>query len=70
MIALKGEIKDNVIVAENDISAYDGDSVIITILDRPISSRKSINLAKYGRRTERGQHVEAYMREMRDNDRI
>lgn len=32
--------------------------------------KRTINFDKYGYKTERGQHVDEYMREMRDNDRI
>lgn len=71
MIALEGEVKKNTIIVENDISAYDGKAVIVTILDRPASRRRrKVNLDSYSHRTERGQHVDEYMASMRDNDRI
>lgn len=70
MFALEGKIKNNAVVTESDISAYDGDTVIITILDKPLLSHKHIDLDKYSKRTERGQHVEEYMKEMREDDRI
>lgn len=34
MIAFEGRVKNNKIVLNNDISAYDGNTVIVTILDR------------------------------------
>ena len=34
------------------------------------ASGKDIDFRKYGKRTERGQNVERYMREIRDNDRV
>ncbi|MGN0363428.1 MAG: hypothetical protein ACI4ET_11375 [Bilifractor sp.] len=33
MIAIEGKVKDNKIVIDNDISAYNGNTVIITILN-------------------------------------
>lgn len=71
VIAIEGEIKNNSIVINNDISAYNGNAVIVTILDRPYSRRRDkVNLDSYSHKTERGQHVDDYMHEMRDNDRI
>lgn len=71
MIALEGEVKDNRIVLENDLSAYNGNTVIVTILDRPLSKgRRKVNLDSYSQRTERGQHADEYIQEMRDHDRI
>ena len=34
------------------------------------TNRKPFPFEKYGKPTERGRNVEAYMREMRENDRI
>lgn len=70
MIAVEGTIKNNQIVTGDDISAYNGRTVIITILDSVLPKKKKINLDQYSTRTERGQHVDEYMAEMRDNDRL
>lgn len=70
LLAIKGTIKNNQIVTRDDISAYNGCSVIITILDSVFSEKKKINLDQYSIRTERAQHVDAYMDEMRNNDRL
>lgn len=71
MIALEGRVQGNKIVIENDISAYNGNAVIVTILDKPSSHRRrNIDLDSYSKRTDRGQNVDEYMQETRDNDRI
>lgn len=70
MLAVEGTIKNNQIVTGDDISAYNGRTVIITILDSVFSKKKKINLDQYSTRTERGQHVDEYIDEMRDNDRL
>lgn len=72
MLAVKGVIQVNkVIVEDEDIKAYDGKDVIVTILDYPYKKQhKKIDFDKYVTPTERGKNVEAYMEEMRGNDRI
>ena len=70
MLAVEGTIKNNQIVTGDDISAYNGRTVIITILDSILPRKKEINLDQYSTRTERGQHVDEYIAEMRDNDRL
>lgn len=71
MLALQGTIQGNAVVLNDDIRAYSGRDVIVTILDRPLRKRKkALDFDKYVTPTERGQHVEEYMEEMRDNDRI
>lgn len=72
LTALAGEIRDNTIVLDQDLSAYNGNAVIVTILDGSSvrRRRRNINLDSYSQRTERGQHAAEYVRELRDNDRI
>lgn len=72
MLALAGTIQGNTVIIENDnITNYDGKDVILTILDHPYKTdRKKINWDKYGMETERGNRVEEYMEEIRENDRI
>lgn len=43
---------------------------VLVILETTRTKRKRIDLDKYVTPTERGQNVEAYMEEMRGNDRI
>lgn len=71
MLALAGTIQGNTVIIDNDsITNYDGKDVILTILDHPYKAdRKKINWDKYGMETERGRHVEEYMKEIRNNDR-
>ena len=72
MLALLGTIQGNTIVVENDsITNYDGKEVILTILDHPYQrARKKIDWDKYGMEPERGKHVDEYMEEIRNNERI
>lgn len=72
MLALAGKIQGNTVIIDNDsITNYDGKDVILTILDHPYKAdRKKINGDKYGMETERGRHVEEYIEEIRNNDRI
>ena len=51
---------------------YDGAEVVVTLLDsqKPKKKKPPIDLDKYVMPSERGQHVDEYMREMRENDRL
>lgn len=73
MIAVKGTIKGNTVVLENeDIKVYDGKDVIITILDYPYqqSINSKINLDEFVIPTERGKNADQYIKELREDDRI
>ena len=76
MLAVKGLIQGNSIVTEENIKTYEGREVIITILDDSFQKsyhpkpEKKIDFHQYVTPTERGRNVEAYMEEMRGNDRI
>lgn len=73
MLAVKGTIQgDKVIIDDEDIGAYDGRDVIVTILDYPYEKRnkKSIDWDSYVMPSDRGKDIDEYMRDMRENDRL
>ena len=74
MLAVAGVVQGNSIILENDnITNYDGRNIILTVLDgtAPIKkAKKMIDLDSYGEPTERGKHVDEYMKEIRENDRF
>ena len=73
MAAVKGIIQGNtVIIEDEDIREYEGTEVIVTFLNYPNSKKKKkkIDWDSFAIPSERGKHVEEYMREMRDNDRL
>lgn len=73
LAAVKGIIRGNTVVIENeDLNAYDGTEVVVTILDYPNREkrREAIDWESFRMPSERGDNVEEYMREMRENDRI
>ena len=79
MLAFRGTIQGNtVIVEEEDIKYFEGEVVILSILDYPFGGRveglveKKIDLSKYMGRGEKMFQSDAqeYIKEMRDNDRI
>lgn len=73
MLAVKGIIQGNmVVVKDEDIKAYDGKDVIITILDYPYgqAQKESLDLDQFVIPTERGKHADSYIKELRENDRL
>lgn len=72
LTAVKGIVKGNTVIIENDnIQEYDGMEVIVTMLDQPNKKTKMhINWDNFIMPSERGKNVDAYMEEMRNNDRI
>lgn len=74
LAAVKGIVKGNTILIEDeDIREYEGTEAIVTLLDFPDrrKQKKSIDWDKYViPNSKRGKDVEAYMREMREDDRI
>lgn len=73
LAAVKGIIRGNTVVIENeDLNAYDGTEVVVTILDYPNREkrREAIDWESFRMPSKRGDNVEEYMREMRENDRI
>ena len=73
LAAVKGIVQGNtVVIQDDDIRDYDGEEVIVTLLNYPQKKEKKapVDWDSFAIPSERGQHVEEYMREMRDNDRL
>lgn len=73
LAAVRGTIRGNTIVVENeDLRQYDGTEVVVTILDNPIrkKQKREVDWKSFSIPSERGENVEKYMKEMRDNDRL
>lgn len=74
MLSVAGVVKGDSVVLENDsIRNYDGTNIIITFLDGTVPvkrQKKQIDFDSYGEPTERGKHVDDYMKEIRENDRF
>lgn len=73
LTAVRGIIRDNAIIVENeDLRPYDGTEVVVTILDNPVQTKqkKAVDWDSFVIPSERGKNVDGYMREMRDNDRL
>lgn len=73
MLAVKGIIQGNTVVIEDEnIKAYDGKDVIVTILDYPYQQMKKakLNLDRFVKPTERGQSADEYVKGLRENDRL
>ncbi|MCD8133357.1 MAG: hypothetical protein LUE19_05830 [Clostridiales bacterium] len=77
LAAVKGVIRGNTVVIENDdIRAYDGSEVIVTLLDYPnkphrkASEKAVLDWDSFVLPSTRGKDVDEYMKEMRDGDRI
>ena len=71
MLAINGHYNGSNIVLDEQIEMTAGQKLMVIIeTPAPASKRKKIDLDKYVTPTERGEHVEEYMEEMRGNDRI
>lgn len=73
LAAVKGTIQGNtVIIEDDDIREYDGAEVIVTMLGYPQKKTKkvSVDWDSFALPSERGENVDEYMREMRENDRL
>ena len=73
LAAVKGIVRGNMVIIENeDLYEYDGSEVVVTFLDQPGRKRKKepIDWDSFVIPSERGKNVDAYMREMRDDDRL
>lgn len=72
LTAVKGIVKGNTVVIENDdIQKYDGMEVIVTMLEQPNKRVKTpIDWDSFIMPSDRGKNVDGYMEEMRNNDRI
>lgn len=69
MLAVNGYYNGSTIVLDKEVEMTKGQRVLV-VLETTSTKRKRIDLDKYVTPTERGQNVEAYMEEMRGNDRI
>ena len=70
LAAVKGVIHGNTVVIEDeDIKKYDGAEVIVTLLDYPNTRERKVDIDwdSFVIPSERGKHVDEYMREMRDD---
>ncbi len=77
LAAVTGTIHGNtVIIDDEEIQKYDGAKVIVTLPEYPSQLRSSmkkkakIDWDSFIVPSERGQHVDEYMKEMRDGDRV
>jgi hypothetical protein len=71
--AVKGIVQGNtVIIKDDDIREYDGTEVIVTLLNSPIKKvdKSPVDWDSFVIPSERGENVDEYMREMRENDRL
>ena len=72
LAAVKGRVQGNSVLIDEDIRAYDGTEVIVTLLNSPQKevSKTPVDWDSFVIPSERGKNVDEYMREMRDNDRL
>jgi hypothetical protein len=73
LAAVKGIVQGNtVIVKDDDIREYDGAEVVVTLLNHPVrhADKTPVDWDSFVIPSERGKNVDAYMKEMRENDRI
>ncbi len=73
LAAVKGVVQGNtVIIEDDDIREYDGAEVIVTLLNHSLKKEKkaTVDWDSFVIPSERGQNVDEYMREMRENDRL
>lgn len=72
LAAVKGRIRGNIVVIDDDIQEYDGTDVIVTLLGQPQKKKKklSVNWDSFAVPSDRGQHVDEYIREIREDDRL
>ena len=72
LAAVKGRVQGNTVLIDEDIRAYDGAEVIVTLLSSPQNEvrKASVDWDSFVIPSERGQNVEEYMKEMRENDRL
>ena len=73
LAAVKGIIQGNTVVLEDeDMREYYGAEVIVTLLEYLAAKKKKapIDWDSFVIPSERGKHVDEYMKEMREDDRI
>jgi len=73
LAAVKGIVQGNtVVVKDDDIREYDGEEVVVTLLNYPKrkASKAPVDWDSFVIPSERGKNVDGYMGEMRENDRF
>ena len=72
LAAVKGRVHGNTVLIDEDIRAYDGTEVIVTLLNYPQKdvSKTNVDWDSFVIPSERGKNVDEYMKEMRENDRL
>ena len=73
LAAVRGIVQGNTVVIEDeDIRDYDGTEVIVTLLNYPQKKAKKapVDWDSFVIPSERGQHVDEYMKEMRENYKL
>ena len=72
LAAVRGIMQGNTVLLDEDVRAYDGMEVVVTLLNYPQTktSKAPIDWDSFIISSERGQNVDEYMREMRENDRL
>lgn len=58
------------IVLDEDVSLRQGQKVMVTILSPEQKTRRAVDWDSYVVKSDRGQNVEKYMKEMRADDRV
>lgn len=69
MLAVNGYYDGSAIVLDKEIEMVKGQRLMV-VLETTRTKRKKVDLDQYVTPTERGENVEAYMEEMRGNDRV
>ena len=70
LAAVKGYYDGTQIVMDENMNLEAGQEVIVTVLDMQKKARKEIDWDSFVIPSERGQDVDGYMKEMRENDRL
>lgn len=73
LAAVKGVIQGNtVVIVDEDLRDYDGMEVVVTLLEYPSKKKEKqpVDWDSYIVPSSRGDDVDRYMREMRENDRL
>ena len=73
LAAVKGIVQGNTVVIEDDdIREYDGTEVVVTLLNYPQKKvkKKPVDWDSFVVPSKRGENVEEYMKERRENDRL
>ena len=72
-VEIKGVVQGHtVVIKDDDIREYDGAEVVVTLLDNPLAKVKKmpVDWDSFAIPSERGIDADAYMKQMRENDRL